>query len=113
MYLQGDEVDDDGLTINHGGCPPELFRCALCPTRIMPDPDEITLKANEVYAYMARYPIPEQIDLTFIFTMVGLRVGSEEAKEVWERLLDRLAIEREHRERTSGRAQTNGHQPEA
>jgi hypothetical protein len=112
MYEQGDEVDDNGLTINRGGCPPELFRCKLCPTRIMPEPDEITQLANEVYAYMARYPIPEHMDLTFIFNMVGLRVGSEEAKDVWERLLDRLEVEREYRERKSGRAQTNGHQPQ-
>jgi hypothetical protein len=77
----------------------------------MPELDEITEKANEVYAYMARYPIPENIDLTFIFNMVGLRVGSEEAKEVWERLLDRLAIEHEHRAKTQGSGTMNGHQP--
>jgi hypothetical protein len=90
----------------------ESVPCDLCPTRLMPEPDEITLKANEVYAYMARYPIPEQMDLTFIFTMAGLRVGSDEAKAVWERLLDRLQIEAEYREKRAGGAATNGHQPE-
>jgi hypothetical protein len=77
----------------------------------MPEPDEITMKANEVYAYMARYPIPQHIDLTFIFNMAGLRVGSEAAKEVWERLLDRLQIEREHREKMQRPGMMNGHQP--
>jgi hypothetical protein len=78
----------------------------------MPDPDELTVKANEVYGYMARHPFHENIDLTFIFTLCGLRLGSEEAKSVWERILLRFSIEEEYRKKTSGQSQTNGHLPE-
>ena len=54
---QGDvEADEYGRTIITGGGPPELFRCELCPQRIIPQPDEITVKANEVYSYLARHP---------------------------------------------------------
>jgi hypothetical protein len=43
------------------------------------------------------------------FRMVGLRVGSQESRDVYERLLDRLALEREYREKREGHAQQNGH----
>jgi hypothetical protein len=80
----------------------------------MPDPDAVTLLANEVYAHMARWPFPEHgADLTFIFRLVGLRVGSEESRAVWERVLTRLHIEREYREkRGEGSPHMNG-QPDA
>jgi hypothetical protein len=76
----------------------------------MPTPDAVSEKANEVYAWLSRHPFPEHPpDLGFIFRMVGLRVGSQESRDVFERLLDRLALEREYREEREGHAQQNGH----
>jgi hypothetical protein len=78
----------------------------------MPEPDDITVKANEIYASLARWPFPEHLpDLGFLFALQGIRVGSEESRDVYERLLDRLAIEHEHREKTRGPGTMNGHRP--
>lgn len=113
LYEQGDLADDQGRTIDRGGVPAPLFLCELCPTRLMPEPDAITEKANEVYAALAQWPYPEHPpDFTFIFRLMGLRVGSIESQEVWERLLDRLRIEAEYRQKRQGQAATNGHQPD-
>jgi hypothetical protein len=88
------------------------FPCELCPSRMMPEPDEITQKANEIYAALARWPFPEHLpDMGFLFALQGIRVGSEESREVYERLLDRLAIEHEYREKTQGPGTMNGHRP--
>jgi hypothetical protein len=79
----------------------------------MPEPDDITVKANEIYAALARWPFSEHLpDLGFLFALQGIRVGSEESREVYERLLDRLAIEHEHREKTQGPGRMNGHPPD-
>lgn len=83
--------------------------CELCPVRIMPEPDAITQKANEVYAFMARWPMAEhQPDLSFIFRLCGIRVGSEESQQVYERVLKRIELEREHKAKMDGTASTNG-----
>lgn len=51
----------------------------------------------EVYHWLAQWPFQEHApDLGFIFRLVGLRVGSEQSREVYQRLMDRLALEREH-----------------
>ena len=77
----------------------------------MPAPDEITVLANQVYTYLARYPFHDQLPpLEFIFKLVGLRLGSEHAKAVWDRLLTRLEIEAEYRDKREGRASPNGDQ---
>lgn len=75
----------------------------------MPEPDEATIVAEEVYGWLAQWPFPEHPpDLLFIFRLVGLRVGSPTSREVYKRLADRCAIEREHQKRLH---QTNGQPP--
>jgi hypothetical protein len=69
----------------------------------MPDPDETTRLALEVYGWLARHPFPEHPpDLGFVFRLVGIRLGSEQGREVYDRVLQRLEIEEEHRKRTAG-----------
>ena len=72
LYWQGDLADEQGRTIESGGVPAEFFQCDLCPSWIMPDPDRVTVKANEVYARMAKWPYPEHPPaMEFIFKFVG------------------------------------------
>jgi hypothetical protein len=90
LHAQGDLADAD-------------FPCALCPRRIMPEPDEVTQTAQQIYAWMARYPFPEHgLDLSFLFRLAGLTLGSRLSREVYERIGQQLALEREHREKREG-----------
>jgi hypothetical protein len=87
--------------------------CTLCPVHIMPEPDEITLLANQIYGYLANSLFPEHPpDLIFLFQLVGLQVGSEKSRQVYDRLLTRVMIEREHRHSRDGHGDANG-QPAA
>jgi hypothetical protein len=79
------------------------YPCSLCPVHLMPEPDWLTIKANELYSYLARAPFPEHPpDWHFLFRLVGVEVGSDASRQVYERLLLRLSIEREHRQRQQG-----------
>jgi hypothetical protein len=78
----------------------------------MPEPDEITLLTNQVYMYMARWPFPERpIDLEFIFHLLGLTLGSEKSRQVYDRLLLRLETEADYRNKTQGSPMDGNGQP--
>jgi hypothetical protein len=69
----------------------------------MPEPDEISQKAMEIYNYMARWPIPDQpLPLEFIFKLVGLPLGTDQSRKIWDRILLRLEIESDYRKRKEG-----------
>jgi hypothetical protein len=69
----------------------------------MPDVDEVTQQAQDVYTWLAEHPFPEHApDLSFIFQLMGITLGTPRSRDVYRRLLDRLALEREYRERTKG-----------
>lgn len=81
---------------------------------MMPEPDEITILAHQVYAYLARYPFREHPpDLTFIFQLVGLEIGSQKSRDVYERILLRLEIEADYRQKREAtqQPQANGKPP--
>jgi hypothetical protein len=72
----------------------------------MPDPDETTRLTLEVYHVLAQWPFPEHPpDLSFAFRLVGIRVGSEQGREVYQRLHQRLEVEREYRKLSEGQPQ--------
>jgi hypothetical protein len=89
----------------------EELPCKLCPSRIMPEPDEITLLANQVYGLLSESLIPDQPPpIEFIFRLVGLPIPSEKAIKVYERLLLRVRTEREYQQLRHGDTSSNGNQ---
>jgi hypothetical protein len=80
----------------------------------MPDPDEITLLANQVYMYMARWPFPERpIEMEFVFKLLGLPLGSDKSRQVYDRLLLRLETEADYRGKVQGPPGDGNGQPAA
>ena len=87
----------------------DTLPCTACWVHIMPVVDEVTQLSHEVYNYLARSTFPQQAPpLEFIFKLVGLRLGSAKAKAVWDRILTRLEIEAEYREKRGEHASRNG-----
>lgn len=75
----------------------------------MPEPDAITIKAQDMYALMATWPFPERgYDMAWMFAMCGLTPGSDDSRAVWARVLTRIHLEKEHREKMGGTAGGKG-----
>lgn len=78
----------------------------------MPEPDEATLQAEQIYGWLARPVFPDHPpDLSFLFRLAGLTPGTPESREVYERLVARVALEREHRRLRDGESSNGAANP--
>ena len=89
-----------------GGCDPAVFRCAQCPYVLYGEVDEISQRAQEIWSLVCQPLVPDQPPpLQFYFDLMGIRVGSPESQEIYDRLLELRRILKEHEELTKGQDQ--------
>ena len=105
-YVEGELADDQGRMVYDGGCPPPLFQCGECPYRLYGYPDEPSAQAQQIWSWLCQSLVPDQPPpLEFFFRLVGVRVGTPESREIYERLLTMKRILDEHKKLTEGDGQ--------
>jgi hypothetical protein len=105
-YEEGELADAEGKLIYNGGCPAALFRCRDCPYVLYGDPDEYSQLAQEIWQLYTQWLIPDHpTSLDFIFRLMGVRVGSPESREIYQRMLELSRILHEHHELAKGEGQ--------
>jgi hypothetical protein len=113
-YGEGELADAEGRLIYDGGCPAELFRCGNCPYTLYGEVDDTSQIAQTIWNLVCEPLVPDQPPpFDFLFRLMGIRVGSPESREIYDRMLEMHRILREHQELTKGEVQAspNG-QPE-
>jgi hypothetical protein len=79
------------------------FPCALCPARLFPEPNDLDELVHRVCQLIADHPFPDHPpDMSFIFQLLGIPVGSAKSREVYRRVLRVVELTREHQRRMKG-----------
>lgn len=86
-----------------GGCDPTLFRCAECPDVLFGPMDERSEVGQTIWGLLCESLVPDQPPpIQFYFDLMGIKVGSPESREIYQRLLTIKKVLEEHKKLTEG-----------
>ena len=84
--------------VYQGGCDVADFRCAECPDVLYGQMDERSELGRAIWGLICESLVPDHPpQLHFFFELMGVKVGSPESREIYQRLLTIKRVMDEHR----------------